>query len=303
MWLSSWLTALATQLMVMLMGISGYSSRYLNTDHGRLHYFEATGTGTLPPILMVHGIGSQASDLYLVAEKLRPYVRKVISLDLPGHGLSEIPVTSLSLEQFQNNIYQGLDQLLAHEDPVVLFGNSLGGWQAVRYALHKPQELAGLILVSPAGAQLSDAEFARLHQIFAIDSTAHPETLVPLLFNQPPPLEGTFAQLIQGRFGSPDVQALLGRLNRESCLTPEQLGSLSPPTMLIWGAQDRIFPKEELPFFKQYLPKGSQIIEPEHFTHSPYVEAGMESELATMVLEWTRQLMRDPDAYPVAGQL
>ncbi len=296
MWLSNWLTTIAMQLMLILMSLSGYNSHYVETDQGRLHYFETQGSGSLPPVVLLHGIGSQASDLYFIAQQLRPSVRKVIALDLPGHGLSEVPVSQLGIELFQNSIYQGLDQLLADEDPVVLMGNSLGGWQAMRYALHNPTELAGLILVSPAGAPLSDAEYLRLRQIFGVDSTAHPETLIPLLFNQPPPLPETFAQVLKGRFGSANVQALLGYLNRDQCLTAKEVAQLSPPVMLIWGEQDRIFP-EELPFFKQNLPQGAEILTPSHFTHSPYLEAGMETELVEMMLNWTRSLVQDTQAH------
>jgi pimeloyl-ACP methyl ester carboxylesterase len=240
---------------------------------------------------MLHGLGSQASDLYPVIEQIRPHVRKVIALDLPAHGWSEIPVEQLPLESFQQSVYQGIDKLLAKEEPVILFGNSLGGWQALRYALHNPQELNSLILVSPAGAQIDAAEHQRLKQIFAEDSVHNPQVMVPLLFNQPPALSVPVAAFLQSRFSQPRVRHLLTMLDERSCLSPAELQQLTPPTLLIWGRQDRIFP-QEVTYFKQHLPSSARILEPEHFTHSPYLEAGMEYELGQIMLDWETGLSK-----------
>ncbi|MEZ0370509.1 MAG: alpha/beta fold hydrolase [Candidatus Sericytochromatia bacterium] len=285
--MTSWLLGLSLWLIMPWMGLNGYTSRYVATDGGRLHYFTAPGEGRLPPVLLLHGIGSQASDLYPVMQRLRPYVRKVIAVDMPGHGISEVAVEKLPLPLTEASFYQGLDRILAHEEPVLLFGNSFGGWQALRYALCQPQELAGLVLVSPAGAPLDQPEYHRLQQIFAEDSTRHPEALIPLLFNQPPPWQGIAATFIQARFSAPGVQALIARFTPEAHLDADPLRGLTVPALLIWGKQDRIFPVE-LPFFKQNLPARTKVIEPPDFTHSPYIEAGMEKELAEMMLTWVR---------------
>lgn len=290
---ASWIVMWVAQLTMWLAGMSGYSEHYVPTDLGPLHYLSVPGQGDLPPVVMLHGIGSQAGDLYPVAEQLRPYVRKIISLDLPGHGFSAAPSEQLTLEQMQASVYQALDQLLAHEEPVILFGNSLGGWQALRYALAKPEELASLILVSPAGAQLNTDEYRRLQQIFVSDSTQHPEVLIPLLFNEPPFWQGVGAWVLQNRFSAPGVQFLLTRLDPSSAFEPAQLQALKPPTLLIWGQQDRIFPTE-VDYFKRHLPAQTQILEPAHFTHSPYLEGGMERELGQMMLQWLKALPVTP---------
>lgn len=281
------------QLTMWLAGMSGYTEHYVPTDLGSLHYISVAGQGALPPVVMLHGIGSQAGDLYPVAEQLRPHVRKIISLDLPGHGFSAAPSEQLSLEALQASIYQALDQLLAAEEPVILFGNSLGGWQALRYALARPEELSSLILVSPAGAQLKPEEYQRLQQIFVKDTTQKPEVLIPLLFNEPPFWQGMGAWVLQNRFSAPGVQFLLTRLDPSSAFAPAQLQGLQPPTLLIWGQQDRIFPTE-VAYFKQYLPPQTQVIEPAHFTHSPYLEAGMERELGQLIIAWLKTLPTSP---------
>ena len=114
--MAPWLSWLTMQLILMALSGSGYSQHYVDTDQGRLHYFEAAGSGPGAPVVLLHGIGSQASDLYTVMQQLRPQVRKVIALDLPGHGWSEVPVAELPLEQVQASVYQCHDRLLANEE-------------------------------------------------------------------------------------------------------------------------------------------------------------------------------------------
>ncbi|PIQ23128.1 hypothetical protein COW36_00185 [bacterium (Candidatus Blackallbacteria) CG17_big_fil_post_rev_8_21_14_2_50_48_46] len=273
------------QLSLFLTGVDGYNSHFVKTEHGQVHYLEAEGQGDLPPMVFFHGIGCQATDMYPVMMHARQYARKVISVDLPAHGQTDIPVEKLSLAEIRKTFNQGMDQILAQEEPVVLFGNSLGGWQALLYAEHRPEELAGLIVVSPAGARAEAPQYDRLRQIFAHDSTEKPESLLPLLFNKQLANPGLVADLIKARFSDPRVQVLMQKLTPESTLQPQTLQKLSMPTLLIWGQKDRIFPGM-LPFFKQNLPPQAQVLEPAEFTHSPYIEGKMDQELSELMFSW-----------------
>lgn len=273
------------QVVLLGVGFDGYSSRNIVTDFGPLHYFEAEGQGSLPPVVLIHGIGSQATDLYPVMKLLRPYTKKIIALDLPAHGLSNIPVETMNFQETQDSFYQGLDLILSKEEPVLLFGNSLGGLEAILYANYNPAELAGLILVSPAGAQMNPEQYKRLENIFLVDSTQHPEKLLPLLFNTLPPNIELSAGLLQARFSGIRMQTFMSYLDADTMLQPEQISDLEMPILLIWGQQDRIFPGL-LPFFKNNVPPQTQILEPENFTHSPYIEGSMDAELSALILNW-----------------
>lgn len=279
-------------LSVWLLGASGYQSHHIATPDGSLHYLEAPGQGELPPILLLHGLGSQASDLYPLMLVLRPLTRKVLAVDLPAHGLTQLPVDKLELTQLQHNLYAGLDQILATEPPVILFGNSLGGLMAMYYALQRPDNLAGLSLVSPAGAQLSPAAYVELEHIFLHEAQQEPSRLVARLFNAPPPFSEPLAEFLQARFRQAQVQALMQQLKPELSLQPVHLQGLHLPVLLIWGQSDRIF-SEGLDFYKRYLPSQSQIVEPVHFTHSPYLESQMETELGRLILDWMMQQHKD----------
>lgn len=273
----------------LLVGFQGFQSHEVSTRYGDLHYFEAQGQGDLPPIVMLHGLGSQAADLSILFPHLLPHTRKIIALDLAAHGHSRVPVERLSLDDIEQSFYQGLDHILADEGPVILWGNSLGGWHAILYALHRPQALSHLILVSPAGAQVTAEQAQSLEEVFIQNSAHNPEALLPLLYNTEPAYRDFAVSLLRSRFGHPAVQAYMQRLNPERFLKPEELQALQTPTLLIWGDSDRIFPGQR-PFFVQHLPAAqTQVLTPPHFTHSPYIEADMELELTQMMLHWLRQ--------------
>ena len=61
--------------------------RYVEVEGYRIRYWEA---GSGPPLLFVHGLGNSAltwcSNLEALGERFR-----AIALDLPGHGLSDMP--------------------------------------------------------------------------------------------------------------------------------------------------------------------------------------------------------------------
>jgi (E)-2-((N-methylformamido)methylene)succinate hydrolase len=120
----------------------------------------ATGAfGHGPTIVLVHGLGSRAEHWLPVARTLARHHR-VVLVDLPGHGASELPAP-LTLERAR----EALDLALAHAapGPCVLVGHSLGGLVAAAEALEHPERLRGLVLVETAlKPQMSPTEGAAL---------------------------------------------------------------------------------------------------------------------------------------------
>ena len=59
-----------------------------------IHVLDFKGTGSLPPMLILHGISSCGADYYPLVRHLQKHSSRVLALDLPGHGLS---VSSLDM--------------------------------------------------------------------------------------------------------------------------------------------------------------------------------------------------------------
>lgn len=124
-------------------------SRWFEAEPGlSVHYIDE-GPRDAPAILMVHGFAASLHAWRPWADRLRDDYR-LISLDLPGHGLTRAP----------ENYRATLDRNVALVDKLtselgvqrfVLAGNSMGGAVAWRYAMLHPDRLRGLVLVNAAG--------------------------------------------------------------------------------------------------------------------------------------------------------
>lgn len=119
-----------------------------------------------PAIVLVHGLGSRAEH-WLPTARLLARHHRVVLVDLPGHGLSDMP-EPLTLE----HAAQALDLSLAAQSPTpcILVGHSVGGLVAAAEALDHPERLRGLVLIETAlKPQVTGAERAGLLQALESD--------------------------------------------------------------------------------------------------------------------------------------
>ncbi|WBQ07054.1 alpha/beta fold hydrolase [Kribbella sp. CA-293567] len=102
---------------------------------------------TLPPALFVHGLGGSSLNWTTLGHLLNDTVRG-IAPDLPGFGRTP-PLAGMGGIHEHAEL---LSELMTKEfdEPVHLFGNSMGGAAAVALAARRPDDVASLTLVSPA---------------------------------------------------------------------------------------------------------------------------------------------------------
>lgn len=74
---------------------------------------------------------------------------RVIAMDLPGFGRSEMPAAGVSMTAYGQVVAGILEQLDAH--PAVVVGNSMGGFVAAELAIQAPHLVEKLVLVAAAG--------------------------------------------------------------------------------------------------------------------------------------------------------
>src|ERR671920_1413859 len=82
--------------------------------------------------------------------------RRVLALDLPGHGLTPEPEDDkISITGYGRCVDAFCDKLGLGE--VDMVGNSMGGFVAAEVAIQFPQRVSRLVLVSAAGITSADA--------------------------------------------------------------------------------------------------------------------------------------------------
>jgi pimeloyl-ACP methyl ester carboxylesterase len=248
----------------------GYRSRFIATRDARVRVLERAGKGDLPTVVVLHGLGSQGLDQLPLLQRLVPHVRRIVAPDFPGHGASEAPRDERDREAYLAALFDALDATL--EEPAIVFGNSLGGFAAIRYAAERPARVRGLFLASPAGAPSTPDEFERMMGALRLETHADALRFLALvLHDEPKLLKHPLAWHLRRRFGTSPVRALVDSMREGQSLMPEHLRAVTAPVHLVWGRGERLLPEGHLEFFRAHLTT-AHVEQPPGFGHSPQLD-------------------------------
>jgi len=102
-------------------------------------------SGLGAPVLLIHGVGLNADAWgpQIVGLSTR---RRVIAIDMPGHGLSDLPPDDAGLADYVTAI-AGLIETLGIS-PVPVVGHSMGALIALGLALDHPEKIAALVALN-----------------------------------------------------------------------------------------------------------------------------------------------------------
>lgn len=286
-------------------------SRYVELPGGlRVHYRDE-GQSNGPPLLLVHGFSASLHTWEPWVERLGDEYR-VISLDLPGHGLTSAPAGyRATIEAYRDVVHefartQGLTRF-------ALAGSSMGGNVAWEYALAYPEQVDALILVDASGWEDTRAEATEEPAVFKL---LRNPTLGPIMVQ----LDSSrlVRQGLEASFANPalvddvmvDRYTELGRApgHREILLqitlgfrernyaTAQRLAALQVPVLIMTGDTDRLVPPAHAQQFQTAI-TGSQLITFEATGHIPQEEKPDES--ATAVREFLHQVVEGSALAPL----
>ncbi len=250
----------------------GVDTRWVETPQGTVHVYDAPGGGSLPTTVLLHGIGSAATPFGPVLARLRPNMKRVVAPDYPGHGFSSDSRTPLDPTALFDSVRLTLERLVP--EPSIVVGNSLGGALALQYAVAHPERVRGLVLVSPAGAHSTDAEWRALRRVFELANTGEAREFLRRVYHRPPWFIPLVAFELPATIGQrPAVRELLAAATNEHLPTPEELAALPMPILLVWGQSERLLPPSHLAYFEKHLPRHARVERPLGFGHCPHVDA------------------------------
>jgi pimeloyl-ACP methyl ester carboxylesterase len=121
---------------------------FRDIDGVRLHWAEYGDADARAPVVLLHGL----NDSYLTWSRIAPLLsrgRRVLALDLPGHGLSDRPDASYELAWYASIVARWIDSLDA--PPIDLVGHSLGGGIALALLAECRPSVRRLVLAAPGG--------------------------------------------------------------------------------------------------------------------------------------------------------
>jgi abhydrolase domain-containing protein 6 len=228
----------------------GLKQQVLPYRKGQLSYFHKSckaGRGR-PVVVLVHGLGGHGGNWFQTVKCLRD--RDLVIVDLPGHGDSQIEGLVWTSESIFE-IFTLLVDEATKGRPMVLVGNSMGGWVSILYALAFPERIAQLVLVNSAG-QFFD--IAAQRHYFVPETRAHAQRIVDAVFGKNAPrLPGFLLDaMVRKAAASPSATAL--EHAAQARFIDEHLGALDVPTDVIWGTEDTMLPIAHAHQFEEKIP-------------------------------------------------
>jgi 3-oxoadipate enol-lactonase len=253
-------------------------------------YYEDDGKGE--PLLLIHGFSS-----YLpMWEYLRPLLRKNFQLVLPelrGHGRSDKPNIHYTIDMFSKDLVGLLDDL--EIEKCIVAGHSLGGFVAQQMALDAPKRLKGLVLICTGpkvGVETVQAWLVESQAGFGLPPKEKLEKLIEVLFYNPEKIRNTPGmmklllaneeQVLSNQVSHGYAASAAIRFNIET-----RLGEIRVPTLVIQGANDKIFPNPVGKYFASHIPNAvlKVIKETAHSIQLEQPEA-----LAKAIVDFSRSL-------------
>lgn len=220
------------------------------------------------PILLLHGfqtIDPEARFLDLLGRH-----GEIVATSGPGFGRSPRPQDFDTVYDLVH-LYLGLLDALPG-GKVTLIGFSFGGWLAAEVAAACSHRLDKLVLVDPLGIKISDRETADILDIF----NRSPDEVRQKSWHDPDRFAPDFNAM------SDEVLVVYARNREALCLyawhpymynpqLPRWLGRIKVPTLLLWGASDRVVTPDYGRAYSRLIP-GSRFELIEAAGHHPEIE-------------------------------
>jgi len=111
-------------------------------------YIGEAGSENRQTVVLVHGVGAEASRIWDDTVRLLATDYHVVTFDLPGFGRSEKANTLYSPERYCEFLYWMIKE--NSTGPVILIGHSLGGSLVLRYGAIHPETVRQLVVIDAA---------------------------------------------------------------------------------------------------------------------------------------------------------
>ena len=255
-------------------------SQFLVVDGMQVHLRDEGPRDDPQPLVLIHGTSDSLHTWDAWTEALKPQ-RRVIRFDLPGFGLTgPRPDNDYSIQRYAAFTGALLDRLGVQR--CVLVGNSLGGQIAWASALAMPQHVQKLVLVDAGGYPLAAQDVPLAFRLAQIKS-------VRWLFEHVLP-RGLVQNSLRDVYGDPtkvtpelvdryydmalragNRQALGYRIDMAGADNSQDIKALTQPTLLLWGALDRLIPVQSGQRFARDI-AGARLVVFEGLGHLPHQE-------------------------------
>ena len=232
------------------------------------------------PIVLLHGTSDSLHTWSGWSEDLRRQ-RRVIRFDLPAFGLTgPDPRDDYSIAAYVRFVTAVVDALGVNS--FVLAGNSLGGQIAWATALALPKRVVSLVLVDAAGYPLQPQSIpigfrlARTPGLRRVMEFVLPRGIVDSslrnVYGDPSKVSSELVdRFYELTLRQGNRAALTIRMDQILSGDASQIKTLKVPTLILWGAKDRLIPLENARRFESDI-ANSKLVVFDNLGHVPQEE-------------------------------
>jgi pimeloyl-ACP methyl ester carboxylesterase len=251
---------------------------------GRAVNYVELGSG--PPILFIHGLGGCWQNWL---ENLLEFARdhRVVAVDLPGFGESEMPREKISISGYGVFVDRFMEQI--GMDAAAIVGNSMGGFVGAECAIKFPHRVERLVLVAAAGISIEHMRFEPLLKLMYVGESlaqwatarvvgrshelaGRPRGRQAILWFVTPRAEAWAPELVIEQAkgaGKPGFLPALDALTDYPIR--DRLDDIKAPTLIVWGEKDLLVPVKDAKKFDELIPDSTLVIY-EKTGHVPMLE-------------------------------
>lgn len=227
-------------------------------------------------LILIHGLGADKDTWLQFAKYLTKHYR-IIALDLPGHGhsIQDISINYSVMSQAQC-IFELIQHLKIRRAHIV--GNSMGGAIATILTNIHPELVSSLILIDSYGAIKTPSYIFKLSEelgynpMLEINTRNDYKKMMSLAMVKPPFVPGFMLDVLTKDMKSRvELNKKIFEDSEEDSDQTTVLSNIKTPSLIIWGAQDKVLHVDNAEIFSSKLKNCSKIII-EKTGHVPMVE-------------------------------
>lgn len=267
-------TTAARAWIALIRRAAGLQRRRVDLADASLEYL--TG-GCGEPLVLIHGFGGDKDNFSLLAPFLTRHFCLVVP-DMAGFGdATRDPTADYRIGEQVRRLHEFVKRLYLGR--IHLGGNSMGGFIAAEYAATYPEEVASLWLLDPAGSKPAlDTPLMRHFlttgriPLLVADEAAYGE-LLAVATHRWSFVPCSVARVLARRAVA-DFKlhtSIFRQIREESPLLEAVLPSIRSPSLIVWGAEDRVLNPKAGPVMAGLIP-GSRLIVMPGVGHLPMIE-------------------------------
>ncbi|MFN4913470.1 MAG: alpha/beta fold hydrolase [Bacteroidota bacterium] len=258
------------------------SSQFMSILGMQVHYRDQGVQSDSVPLILLHGMSSSLNTWDSVVFYLANH-RRVISLDLPGFGLTGPSPENMYNFDYYNKFIDSFTRRLQLAK-FTLVGNSMGGSIAWNYALFNPAVVDKLVLIDAVGYpkrgesgslgfKIASTPVINNILLFATPKALVRKSLETIYFDQSRVTDAQVERFhdMAIREGNRAAALLIFKGSFGTSQFKGKIKEIKTPTLVLWGEKDNLISVENAYQFNQDI-KGSKLEVYPNVGHVPMEE-------------------------------